>query len=56
MDVFGDTLHIDGLLQAVRDSKVHCYIGNAYTGTSDYVHYIALLAPTPKTPPAFENL
>ena len=39
-------IYLDGLLLALRDSKVGCYIGQAYVGALAYADDITLLAPT----------
>jgi len=40
--------YIDGLLCAIRESSVGCYIGHVFVGVLAYADDVTLLAPTPQ--------
>jgi len=41
-------VYLDGLLLALSDAKVGCYIGKVYVGALAYADDVTLLAPTPR--------
>jgi len=41
-------VYLDGLLLALSDAKVGCYIGKVYVGALAYGDDVTLLAPTPR--------
>ena len=41
-------IYIDGLLCAIRESGVGCYIGHVFVGALAYADDVTLLAPTPQ--------